>query len=206
MEFRPHGYRIAAGEPTRPAPEHPDPAVAARLATVARRVRPRRFALCQAIPAGPDVDDLVVRPQYQGLQNPDGSCVLLIAGQPYGWYRSIDAAYAHAEGTDLWLVWLDPEPGPPEAESAAALDEARDGDVGTWLVGLPFLAHGPNDARIRAIEMAHHLEPATPGLSRRSALLFTGDDPLNPITLYCPTAPCARRPFHDGEHLPPSPQ
>lgn len=184
------------------APEHPDPLVAARLATVARSARPRRFAFCPAIPARPDTDDVVVRPMYQGLRNPDGSCVLLLAGQPYGYYRSVDAAYRHATGTDLYLVWLEPEHDLPDAVDSAANVEARENDAAMWLVALPYVAHGPTDARIRGIEIAHHVEPVTPGMTRRSAFLINGEDPGVPITLFCPMEDCMRAPFHLGSHEP----
>lgn len=190
-----------------PAPEHPDPVVAAKFATVARSARPRRFAFCQAIPASPDTADVVVRPMYQGLRNPDGSCVLLLAGQPYGYYRSVDAAHHNANGTDLYLVWLEPEHDLPDGQEPVAAVESRENDASIWLVALPFVAHGPADARIRALEMSDHLEPVTPGLTRRSALLFNGADPSQPVTLYCPVEPCMRAPFHLGNHQPqPAPE
>ena len=192
------------------AREHPDPVVAARFVTVARSARPRRFAFCQAIPARPGTGDggggVVVRPMYQGLQNPDGTCVLLLAGQPYGYYRSVDAAYHHAKGTDLYLVWLEPDHDLPDAQQSIAACETRDNPPTVWLVALPFIAHGPVDARIRAIDTANHLQPVTPGLTRRSALLFNTTDPTQPITLYCPIHPCQREPFHPGNHHPPPPE
>jgi len=185
-----------------PAPVHPDPVVEARFATVARAGRPRRFAFCQAIPAQPDSSDVVVRPMYQGLRNPDGTCVLLMAGQPYGYYRNVDAAHHHVQGDDLYLVWLEPEQDLPDAADSIANIEARQNDASIWLVALPFLAHGPTDARTRAIDTAAHLEPVTPGLTRQSAILLSGDNPGTPITLYCPIHPCLREPFHHGDHDP----
>lgn len=188
--------------PYPPAREHPDEVVAARFATVARAARPRRFALCQAFPARPDTDDMIVRPMYQGLRNPDGTCVLLIAGQPYGYYRDIDAAFHHADCDELYLVWLEPEHDLPDAQASVAAVETRDNDASVWMVAVPFIAHGPTDARVRALEIADHLEPVTPGLTRRSALLITGTDPSRPVTLYCPIGDCLREPFHHGEHDP----
>jgi len=190
--------------PYQPASVHPDEVVAARFATVARSARPRRFAFCQAISARTDTDDTVVRPMYQGLRNPDGSCVLLIAGQPYGYYRDIDAAFHHAQGDDLYLVWLEPEFDLPDAQQSVAAIESRENDPTVWMVALPFIAHGPADARIRALDIEDHLEPVTPGLTRRSALLITGTDPSRPVTLYCPIEPCMREPFHHGDHNPPA--
>ncbi|MFD0557802.1 hypothetical protein FB566_3088 [Stackebrandtia endophytica] len=204
MTIKPCDFQILSptNEPLPVAPEHPDPVIAAQFATVARSARPRRFALCQAIPARPDTDEVVVRPMYQGLRNPDGSCVLLMAGQPYGYYQSVDAAYRHAEGTDLYLVWLEPEPTLPDATETSANVEARENEPEMWLVAMPFLSHGPNDARLRAIEIAEYCEPSTPGLHRQSALLLSGDDPTRPITVFCPIAPCMREPFHHGDHEP----
>jgi len=184
------------------ASQHPDPVISARFATVARAGRPRRFALCQAIPAHHGNDDFVVRPMYQGLCNPDGTCVLLMAGQPYGYYQSVDAAHHHAQGDELYLVWLEPELDLPDAADSTANVEARENDPSIWLVALPFLAHGPTDARTRAIDTATFLEPVTPGLTRQSAILLSGENPGTPITLFCPIAPCLREPFHHGDHDP----
>lgn len=139
---------------------------------------------------------------YQGLRNPDGTVVLLLAGQPYGYYRSVDAAYHHAKGTDLYLVWLEPEHDLPDAQESTASVESRENTGSIWLVALPFIAHGPTDARVRALETSDHLEPITPGLTRRSALLFNGTDPSQPVTLFCPVDPCQREPFHAGNHAP----
>ncbi|MFD0556997.1 hypothetical protein FB566_2249 [Stackebrandtia endophytica] len=185
-----------------PAPVHPDPVVEARFVTVARTARPRRFAFCQAIPAHPGNGDVVVRPMYQGLRNPDGTCVLLLAGQPYGYYQSVDAAHHHAQGDDLYLVWLEPDHDLPDAADSVANVEARDNDASYWLVALPFIAHGPTDARTKAIDTASFLEPVTPGLMREATILLSGDNPTNPITLFCPIEPCMREPFHHGEHQP----
>jgi|GEM_PF-2259879 len=184
------------------APIHPDPVLEARFVTVARFSRPRRFALCQAIPAQPGNDDFLVRPMYQGLRNPDGTCVLLLAGQPYGYYQSVDAACHHAAGDELYLVWLEPELDLPDAADSVANIEARENEPSIWLVALPFLAHGPTDARTRAIDTAAHLEPVTPGLTRQSAILLSGENPGTPITLFCPIQPCLREPFHHGNHDP----
>ena len=189
-------------EPYEPAREHPDALVRGRMASVARSARPRRFAFCQVIPARPDTDDVIVRPMFQGLRNPDGTCVLLLAGQPYGYYRNIDAAFHHTCRTDLYLVWLERQHDLPDAQETAAAVESREADTSIWLVALPFIAHGPADARVRALETADHLEPITPGLTRRSALLFNGCDPTQPVTLYCPVDPCLREPFHHGDHNP----
>lgn len=184
------------------APTHPDPVIAAQLATVAATARGRRFAFCQVIPARPDATDVVVRPMYQGIQNPDGTCVLLMAGQPYGYYRSIDAAHAHTGRDDLYLTWAEPDGELPDSARSVAAVESRENEVSLWLVALPFLAHGPTDARTRAIDTAAFLEPVTPGLTRQSAMLLSGDNPTSPITLYCPIEPCLREPFHHGDHEP----
>ena len=185
-----------------PAPVYPDLIVAARMATAARSARPRRFAFCQAAPVGPGSDEVSVRAVYQGFQNPDGSCVLLLSGQPYGYYQSIDAAFHYATGSNLYLAWLEPEFHLPDGQEPTAAVEARHNPASVWLVALPFIAHGPHDARLRALETAAHLEPTTPGLTRRSALLFNGEDPTQPVTLFCPIEPCMRPPFHHGQHHP----
>ncbi|MFD0558106.1 hypothetical protein FB566_3399 [Stackebrandtia endophytica] len=185
-----------------PAPVHPDPVVAARIATVATASRGRRFAFCQVIPARPDTTEVLVRPMYQGIQNPDGTCVLLLAGQPYGYYQSIDAAYHHTGRDDLFLSWAEPEPRLPDSARDIANIEARENDATYWLVALPFIAHGPTDARTKAIDTATFLEPVTPGLMREATILLSGDNPTNPITLFCPIEPCMREPFHHGEHQP----
>ncbi|MFD0560050.1 hypothetical protein FB566_4043 [Stackebrandtia endophytica] len=185
-----------------PAPVHPDPVIEAQFVTVARSARPRRFAFCQAIPAQPGNGDVVVRPMYQGLLNPDGTCVLLMAGQPYGYYQSVDAAHHHVQGDDLYLVWLEPALDLPDAADPVANVEARDNDASYWLVALPFIAHGPTDARNKAIDTASFLEPITPGLIREATILLSGDNPTNPITLFCPIPPCMREPFHHGDHEP----
>ena len=185
-----------------PAPVYPDLVVAARMATAARSARPRRFAFCQATPIGPGSDEVSVRAVYQGFQNPDGSCVLLLSGQPYGYYQSIDAAFHYATGSHLYLTWLEPDHALPDGQEPTAAVEARHNPASVWLVALPFIAHGPHDARLRALETAAHLEPTTPGLTRRSALLFNGEDPTQPVTLFCPIEPCMRPPFHHGQHHP----
>ena len=185
-----------------PAPVYPDLVVAARMATAARSARPRRFAFCQATPIGPGSDEVSVRAVYQGFQNPDGSCVLLLSGQPYGYYQSIDAAFHYATGSNLYLAWLEPDHALPDGQEPTAAVEARHNPASVWLVALPFIAHGPHDARLRALETAAHLEPTTPGLTRRSALLFNGEDPTQPVTLFCPIEPCMRPPFHHGQHHP----
>ena len=185
-----------------PAPVYPDLVVAARMATAARSARPRRFAFCQATPIGPGSDEVSVRAVYQGFQNPDGSCVLLLSGQPYGYYQSIDAAFHYATGSNLYLTWLEPDHALPDGQEPTAAVEARHNPASVWLVALPFIAHGPHDARLRALETAAHLEPTTPGLTRRSALLFNGEDPTQPVTLFCPIEPCMRPPFHHGQHHP----
>ncbi|MFD0556710.1 hypothetical protein FB566_1957 [Stackebrandtia endophytica] len=185
-----------------PAPTHPDPVVAARIATVATASRGRRFAFCQVIPARPDSTEVLVRPMHQGIQNPDGTCVLLLAGQPYGYYQSIDAAYHHAGRDDLYLSWAEPDRNLPDSARDVANIEARENDASYWLVALPFIAHGPTDARTKAIDTASYLEPVTPGLMREATILLSGDNPTNPITLFCPIPPCMREPFHHGEHQP----
>ena len=172
------------------------------MATAARSARPRRFAFCQATPIGPGSDEVSVRAVYQGFQNPDGSCVLLLSGQPYGYYQSIDAAFHYATGSNLYLAWLEPDHALPDGQEPTAAVEARHNPASVWLVALPFIAHGPHDARLRALETAAHLEPTTPGLTRRSALLFNGEDPTQPVTLFCPIEPCMRPPFHHGQHHP----
>ncbi|MFD0557687.1 hypothetical protein FB566_2973 [Stackebrandtia endophytica] len=185
-----------------PAPTHPDPVVAARIATVATASRGRRFAFCQVIPARPDSTEVLVRPMYQGIQNPDATCVLLLAGQPYGYYQSIDAAYHHTGRDDLYLSWAEPEPMLPDSARDIANIEARENEATYWLVALPFIAHGPTDARTKAIDTASFLEPITPGLMREATILLSGDNPTNPITLFCPIEPCKREPFHHGDHDP----
>ena len=131
-----------------PAPVYPDLVVAARMATAARSARPRRFAFCQATPIGPGSDEVSVRAVYQGFQNPDGSCVLLLSGQPYGYYQSIDAAFHYATGSHLYLTWLEPEFHLPDGQEPTAAVEARHNPASVWLVALPFIAHGPHDARL----------------------------------------------------------
>jgi len=185
-----------------PAPTASDPVLAALLATETASARGRRFAFCQVIPVDRDSTEVMVKVLYQGIQNPDGTCILMLAGQPYGYYQSIDAAHHHTRRDDLYLSWAEPDRDLPDAIRSVAHIETRENDPSIWLVALPFLAHGPTDARARAIDTATFLEPATPGLTRESAILLSGDNPGTPITLYCPISPCLREPFHHGEHQP----
>jgi hypothetical protein len=136
---------------------------------------------------------------FQGVQANDGSCVLLDVGRPVGWYTSVDSAFAHRGRDGMFLVWT--EPANPPHHSAANL-EAAQGEATIWCVLLPYKAHGPHDARIRAIELATAFEETTPGLTREMAMLCDAQSSGQPITLFCPTPGCLREPYHHGDHAP----
>jgi hypothetical protein len=188
---------LSPGEdPPPPAPVCEDMSLHAKLATAARSQRGRRFAFCEITdtPDGPRA-----RVAFQGVQANDGSCVLLDVGRPVGWYTTVDSAFAHRGREGMSLVWT--EPANPPNHSAANL-EAADNDATIWCVLLPFQAHGPHDARIRAIEIATAFEETTPGLTREMAMLCDAQASGQPITLFCPTPGCLREPYHHGDHQP----
>jgi hypothetical protein len=168
----------------------------AKLATAARSQRGRRFAICE-ITETPDGQR--ARVAFQGVQANDGSCVLLDVGRPVGWYTTVNSAFAHRGRDGMTLVWT--EPANPPNHSAANL-EAAQGDPTIWCVLLPFQAHGPHDARIRAIEIATAFEETTPGLTREMAMLCDAQAGIAPMTLFCPVPGCLREPYHHGDHAP----
>lgn len=123
MSVRHCEFQIIAPEEfaPEPAPTHPDPATRERMASACRDRRPRRFAFCEVArtaACGP-----TARPVYHGLRNSDGACVLLLDGKPYGWYRSVDSAFAHLHRDDLWLLWLDQAPAAAAASGRGELPE-----------------------------------------------------------------------------------
>ena len=99
----------------------------------------------------------------------------------------------------MYLVWT--EPSNPPHHSNANL-EAAQGETTIWCVLLPYRAHGPHDARIRAIELATAFEETTPGLTREMAMLCDAQASGQPITLFCPEPGCLREPYHHGDHAP----
>jgi hypothetical protein len=141
------------------------------------------------------------RVAFQGIQANDGSCVLLDVGRPVGWYTTVDSAFAHRGREGMSLVWT--EPVNPPNHSAANL-EAAQGEPSIWCVLLPFQAHGPHDARIRAIEIATAFEETVPGLTREMALISDAQAGIAPMTLFCPIPGCLREPYHHGDHAPAS--
>ena len=183
-------------DPPPPAPVCGDTSVHAKLATAARSQRGRRFALCEVTDSG---EEMRTRVAFQGVQANDGSCVLLDVGRPVGWYTTVDSAFAHRGRDGMFLVWT--EPANPPNHSAANL-EAAQGDPSIWCVLLPFQAHGPHDARIRAIEIATAFEETVPGLTREMALISDAQAGIAPMTLFCPVPGCLREPYHHGPHEP----
>jgi hypothetical protein len=99
----------------------------------------------------------------------------------------------------MYLVWT--EPANPPHHSNANL-EAAQGEPTIWCVLLPFQAHGPHDARIRAVEIATAFEETTPGLTRQMALISDAQAGSVPISLFCLTPGCLREPYHHGDHQP----
>jgi hypothetical protein len=181
-------------DPPPPAPVCEDVVLQAKLATAARAQRGRRFAFCELIEPSAGVQGKVV---FQGVQANDGSCVLLDVGRPVGWYTSVDTAFAHRGREGMFLVWT--EPANPPRHSSASL-EAAHGDATIWCVLLPYKAHGPHDARIRAIEIATAFEETVPGLTREMAMISDAQAGIAPMTLFCPTPGCLREPYHHGDH------
>ncbi|HZE42052.1 MAG TPA: hypothetical protein VE172_24920 [Stackebrandtia sp.] len=183
-------------DPPPPAPICHDVAMQAKLATAARSQRGRRFAFCEFTDTA---DGPRARVAFQGIQANDGSCVLLDVGRPVGWYTTVDSAFAHRGRDGMSLVWT--EPANPPNHSAANL-EAAQAEATIWCVLLPYRAHGPHDARIRAIEIATAFEETTPGLTRQMALISDAQAGTVPISLFCPTPGCMREPYHHGDHAP----
>ncbi|HZE41071.1 MAG TPA: hypothetical protein VE172_19910 [Stackebrandtia sp.] len=183
-------------DPPPPAPVCEDMSLHAKLATAARSQRGRRFAFCEVTDSG---EEIRTRVAFQGIQANDGTCVLLDVGRPVGWYTSVDSAFAHRGREGMSVVWT--EPVNPPNHSAANL-EAAQGDPSIWCVLLPFQAHGPHDARIRAIEIATAFEETTPGLTREMALISDAQAGIAPMTLFCPVPGCLREPYHHGDHAP----
>lgn len=147
---------------------HADVAITARAMTLARSRWSRRFVFFEVIDDDTAAHGCIVFPVYYGFHNvTDGSAVILHSGQPRGWYRSLTSAWRHLKRRHaMYLAWLEPDPNLPREDVSTAENETLHNPASTWYLTIPFLAHGPMDAGIRAVDATRELRSCLPGLDQ----------------------------------------